>query len=203
MDGLKAHLLAGTMASDTRFDPVILDIGRAVAGLFDAATNRELAYQVDAEILFTGDRSHYVLPRYPVASIKSVQMRFYDSQPWQDITGQPLRTNPSSGLVHFGGVLGTEALQVRMVWTGGYWFNTSDGEDGPEVKPEGATELPMDLRGAFQIQCRTVWQSLDKLGTDILKTGSSSQFVSGSISSLDLAPMVKQVLNEYVRYQLS
>lgn len=207
LDRLKKHLLvAGTLAGETKWDQVITDIGQGVAALFDAGINRDLVYQEDCEILFTGDRSHYVLPRYPLVSVKSIQMRYYDAQPWADISGQPMRSNGKSGILYFGGELGSEALQVKIVWTGGYWFEQREpeGDDGyPSVIPAGATLLPSDLTAAFLLQCRAVWQAIDKSGADILTTGSSSQFVTGSLSGMDLLPMVKQVLNEYVRYQLS
>jgi hypothetical protein len=202
---LKNHLLPKTMATDDRFDQVITDIGLGVAGLFDTFLNRDLVYKEDDEVICSGDRPHFCLSRYPVVAIKSIAMRYFDSNPWQDITGQPMRTDARAGMVHFGGVLGTEALQVRIVWTGGYWYDQLDPDDEgyPGAAPTGAAVLPNELRSAFLLQCRAVWQAIDKLGADLTSTGSSSQFVTGSLSGLDLSPAVKQVLNEYIRYQLT
>jgi hypothetical protein len=202
LESLRKHLLASTMAGERGFDNVITDIGQGVAALIEAGINRDLGYLADAEILFTGDREHYVVPRYPLVSVKSVQMRYFDSQPWQDISGQPIRTNAKSGIVYFGGTLGTEALQVRMVWTGGYWWETLEPEEEgyPSVMPTGATALPNDLRAAFLLQCRAVWQLIDKLGTDLLKSESGA---AATLQSMTMIPMVKQMLNEYTRYQLS
>ena len=202
LDRLKKHLLANSLAGETKWDQVITDLGLAVAALFDATINRDLAYQVNSEITFTGDRGHYVLPRYPIVSIASIQMRYFDAEPWMDITGQPIRSNAATGIVYFGGVLGTEALQVKMVWTGGYWFETlePDDEGYPSAAPAGVAVLPNDLTGAFLFQCRAVWQLIDKTGADILTSGKESQT---SLQTMVLIPMVRQMLNEYTRYQLS
>jgi hypothetical protein len=204
LDRLKKHLLPSSLKGDTTWDQVIADIGLGVAALFVAALNRDLAYKEDDEIIITGDRGHYCLPRYPLVSIKSVGMRYYDANPWQDITGQPLRTDAKAGMIHFGGVLGTEALQVKIIWTGGYFYEQLEPEDEgyPSQAPAGVAVMPDDLIGAFLLQCRAVWQLVDKSGADMLKSDGGQNSVA-TLQTMALIPIVKQMLNEYVRYQLS
>jgi len=200
LETLKRHLLAETLVRERKFDAAIAAIGLSVAGLFDAYTNRKLAYLAGAEIIFTGERSHFVLPRYPLVSVTSVESRTSDADAWQAATGEPSVTHPSSGIIRFSGVLGTELLQVRVIWTGGYWCDTQepDAED-PSVQPAGSTLLPDDLKGAFLLQCESIWGQRDKLGTGMLDKPSEK----GAIASLELAPLVKAMLQGYIRYQLS
>lgn len=201
LDVLKRHLLAGSLAGESRFDGVILAIGLGVAGLFDVFCNRKLAYLAGAEVVFTGDRSHYVLPRYPLVSVASVTTRFSDADAWDAATGEPWSTHPAAGVIRFAGVLGTELLQVRVVWTGGYWFETNEPEDAgfPALGPVGAVYLPDDLRAAFLLQCEAVWGARDRLGTGLL----SGEGTASGLGKLELLPMVKEMLRGHVRYQLS
>lgn len=205
LETLKRHLLADSLRDGREFDQVITSIGQSVAGLIDAFTNRKLGYLGAAEIVFTGDRRHYVLPRYPLVAVASVESRLSDADEWTKLDDEPWTTHAASGLIRFGGELGDELLQVKVKWAGGYWFETLEPDDDgwPSSAPVGATALPADIQGAWLMQCRAVWAAIDKLGGDILKTGSSSQFVSGSLAGLELIPMVKAMLQGHIRYQLS
>ena len=204
---LRRHLLAaGSMADERRFDEVLTDLGRGVAAEFDRRCNRRLAYLAGDTITITGNRAHFTLPRYPLVEVTKVETRASDADAWTEDTAQPYRTQAEAGMVFFGGELGGVETQVRLTWTGGYWFETLEpDEDGyPTSAPDpDAIALPADLLHAFLLHCRAVWQSLDKVGADLLRTGSSSQFVTGSIGSLDLSPVVSATLRHYTRYAMS
>jgi hypothetical protein len=209
---LKAHLLAGTMAAETQFDSALQMIGLGVRGVFEQVCNRRLGYQVDDTVVFSGDRPHYYLPRYPMSGVTKVEMRYFQTDSWTEITGQPISVNYETGLLHFGYFLGRWPLQVGATWSGGYWFDTlePDDEGYPASKPEvtdatalanGAqvASLPDELRAAFLWQCEAVWAARDKLGTGLVdKPGQQS-----GMGEIKLAPMVQQMLQEYIRYQLS
>ena len=212
LDRLKQHLLPGTMAGDTRFDAVLQDIGLGVAGLFDTHCNRHLAYQEHAQEIFRGNRSHWYMPSYPVVSFEKVELRFFAADKWTDISGQPLSVNEDSGMLSFGYTLGVDPMQVRVTWTGGYWFEqlepTGDvgyrNEEPALVAACTALDpakfaLPAAIRLAWLLQCREVWNKVDKLGTGLVDKP-DEQSLTGS---LELAPMVKETLRGFVRYQIS
>lgn len=196
---LKSYLLAEALRNDSSYDAAIAFIGKGVAAMFDRHCNRNFAYAVDDQIIFTGDRPHYYLPRFPInesASI-TVEMRYFLADAWSDISGQPLSWNPQTGLLHFGYTLGRQPLQVRTTYTGGYWFDTTENATGS--RPAGATALPDDLKLAWLTQCAEWWNKKDKLGLGIVNEA-DKQTKTGA---LDLSPAVQQILQGYVRYQLT
>jgi hypothetical protein len=202
LDALRKHLLPDSLVGETKFDSVLQVIGLGVAGLFESHCNRKLAYVADAEIQFSGNRRHYTLPRYPVAEIESIETKYFDSEDWTDITGStPYSLNPSNGIIDWGVDLGDPQLQVKITWTGGYWFSVLEPEDEgyPEAGPEGATVLPADLRSAFLLQCELIWAMRDKVGLGLtVAPGEQS-----GLGNLELSPMVRTMLRGHLRYQLS
>ena len=211
LDTLKKHLLAGSMAEETKFDTVIAMIGLGVAGLFDNFTNRKLAWEESSIVTYSGDRPHIYQPRYPIRQVRSVNMRYFQADTWCEITGQPITVNFESGLLHFGYTLGRFPLQVQTVWDGGYWFETAEPDDDgfPSAAPEGATGpnglparfflLPDVLRSAFLWQCEALWAARDKLGVGLVNKPSAES----GLAEAKLAPMVEMMLRPFVRYQLS
>ena len=200
LDTLRKHLLASSMSADPRFDAIIQAIGLGVAGLFEGFTNRRLAWSAQDQLVFSGERPFVILPRYPVVAIAAAETRFSDADEW--VAGDLVhQLDAASGVVRFLTAPGSELSQVRITWSGGYWFNTAEPDDDnfPDVRPAGATELPGDIRGAFLLQCEHVWAQRDKLGAGILDKPSER----GSQAELDLVPLVKQMLARHIRYALA
>ena len=207
---LRQFVLGNSLQSDTRFDNQLLAIGLGLAGVFDAHLNRKLAWQSGETIIFSGDRPDYYLPRAPLANVSKVEMRYFIADAWTDITGQPIAWNPETGLLSFGYTLGTMPLQVRTTWSGGYWFETLEPDDAayPSTIPAeiSAAEiesrkflLPDSLKMAWLLQCQQVWDARDKLGLGLAdKPGNQS-----ALDKLELSPLVKQMLQPWVRYQLT
>lgn len=211
LDSLKKHLLAQTLAGETRFDLVIKDIGLGVARRFDRFCNRTIAYFDHATEIFSGDRDHWYMSRYPFISIEKVELRFFAADNWTNISGQPVGINEETGLLHFNYTLGVRPMMVRVTWSGGYWYEQLEPDDAayPSSAPaavQAATSiepakfaLPDDLRLAWLMQCRHLWDSVDKLGTSLVdKPGQQS-----AMGALELVPDVKETLQRYVRYQTS
>lgn len=198
---LKAHLLAASMQAATDYDTKILAIGLGVAGLIDGHCNRKFAYEVDAQEICTGDRDHYYVERYPFTVISHVEMRYFMTDNWTDIDSQPIQINEKSGLVHFGYMVGRAPLQVRITYTGGFFFETKEPADGgyPTAAPDGAALLPDAVRLAWLIQCAEVWNKTDKLGAGIAQAP-DAQTKTGE---LELSPIVKTMLRPFIRYQLT
>jgi hypothetical protein len=211
LDTLKRHLLAGTMQDQTRFDQVITDIGQGVAALFDQYCNRTFTYAEHQTQIFRGNRAHWYMPGFPVVAFEIVELRFFAADSWTNISGQPLSINEESGLLSFGYTLGVDPIQVRVTWTGGYWFETAEPSDTtyPSAIPTLISScsalqpakfmLPADIRLAWLLQCREVWNKVDKLGLG-LADKPDAQSATGA---LELTPMVKQMLRSYVRYQMT
>jgi hypothetical protein len=204
LDTLRKHLLAGSLGAETKFDTVLKAIGLGVAGMFDKLCNRKLAYAEDAEVIFSGDRDHFVLPHYPVLSINSIESRYNDADAWEDSESALVNSDSASGLVRFYGPLGDHQLRVRVVYTGGYWFKTAEPDDEafPGELPVGATALPEDIAAAWLLQCEQIWQTKDRLGTGLVG-GDGGQFLNTRLSTLELLPIVKQMLQGHIRYQLT
>lgn len=199
LDTLKRHLLAGSMASQGAFDLQISTLGLGVAGLFDRFCNRELGYLADAEVVMSADRSHLVVPRYPLVEVASVSTKGWGETEWTAVDAEPQLFNATSGVVHFSGELGDCRSLVRVIYSGGYWWDSNEPQDGPGVCPEGATELPGDLRAAFLLQCESVWGQRDKLGSGLV----DKPAVTGALQGLEMLPLVKEMLRGFVRYQMS
>jgi hypothetical protein len=195
---LKAHLLAEALREDTAYDSQLLLIGLGTAAAFEGYCDRKFAWAEDDTFTCSADRTFVYLPRYPVTAITTVELK--TALTWETQTGLIQSWNDYTGHVYWGGEAGPDYAQLRFTFTGGYWFDTTADDSG--VMPDDATALPSDLKLAWVMQCRQAWQSVDKLGVDILKTGSSSQFVTGSLSNLDLIPDVKNILDGYRRFQM-
>lgn len=204
LDTLKKHLLANSMAGETRFDDVITDIGKGVATAFEKYCNRKFGREADATFICSADRDSVYLDRYPVEEISAVHFKTDQTTGWEEQTDFIVNQDDSIGFVFWGAPLAYHWSQIRFTFTGGFWFETLEPEDDgyPSTMPAAATILPADLKLAWLLQCRQVWTTLDKLGTGILTEGSQSQFVTGTLATLDLSPQVKQMINSRRRFQL-
>jgi hypothetical protein len=212
LDVLKRTLMAGTLAGETRFDLTLRMIGLGVRGAFEQICNRRLGYEVDDTVEFTGSRPHYYLPRFPVSGVTKVEMRYFQTDDWTVITGQPISVSYETGLVHFGYVLGRDPLRVRTTWSGGFWFETMEPDDDgyPSTKPEVTDPLalnnggvvavlPDELQAAFLWQCEALWAARDKLGMGLVDKPNEQS----AMGKIEIAPLVRTILNQYIRYQIS
>jgi len=208
LDTLKRHLLAGSLAGETRFDSVIKTVGLAVAGLIEGHTNRRLGYAAGDTIVFNALRRIFYLPRFPVCGVTSVVTRAETTATWLVESGQPTMVNYETGLVDFGSELGDENVQVRVLWTGGYWFETLEPDDSgyPSSKPthvdptwDAVAALPDALQGAWLLQCEYLWAARDKLGMGLVDAPGKQT----TLGDLKLSPLVEKMLMPYVRYQMT
>lgn len=198
---LKLHLLPGTMQSDTRFDSVLTDIGRGVAAAMDKFCNRKFARAADDTFEFPTARDFVILPRYPVQSVASVQLRYSVAEGWQTFAEAVINRDDSAGIVYFGYHLGSRWTQGRITFTGGFWFEDKEPADGgyPTTQPNSSTALPADLRLAWLLQCAHVWDSKDRLGVGLTEKPKEQS----ALITLELAPQVKQMLSGFIRYAIS
>lgn len=198
---LKGQLLAEALRVDTAYDDALQTIGAGVAGQFEKFCNRKFARVENDTATCSADRDHFYLPRYPFEEITEVAKQSDAATGFVILESAIQNTDAQTGLVFFNSRQGLWWETLRFTYTGGYWFDTSEDESG--AMPDGATALPGDLQLAWVLQCRVCWQAIDKIGQDITKTGSSSQFVTGTLAGLSLNDQVKDILNAYRRFQIT
>jgi hypothetical protein len=212
---LKANILPQTMIQGTHmpataYDAKLMAIGLMIASMFDQYCNRGFTWTVNATDIFTGDRPQWYVKYYPIATnndanqspqITSVNMRYFLTDNWTNIVGEPLQVDATKGKIHFGYTLGRAPLQVQAIYNGGFWFQTAEptDENYPTAQPAGSVALPNDIFGAWILQVSEVWAKIDKLGSGI--TGKPD--LMSNLGALDLVPMVKQMLRQYIRYQMT
>jgi hypothetical protein len=201
---LKRQLLAADLVSGDDWDAKIEAIGKGVAGLLQRHCNRLFERVAGAQDFFTADRRSWVAARFPVESISAVDQQ--DTVLTGYVTLGAVNSvvvtwDAPSGLVEFGDVLGNYTSLVRLTYTGGYWFDTT--EDGSGVQPVGSTLVPDDLKLAWHLQCKKVWEVYDPIGRGLAKTGNEGQLLGLSLAGLELLPQARELLQPHLRFQIT
>lgn len=196
---LKRRLLPATMLTQTTYDATITQIGRGVAGSFDAFCNRHFERVAGAVDQFSADRIHWVLRRFPVETITTVETRDDIAAGWiVQTTNDVIETNDlEAGIIKFGNTQGTDLSEVRVTYTGGYWFDDSEAETGS--LPAGATAVPYDVKEAWFLQCAHVWDTRDKLGVSLI----SDPNIKSKLGVLEMIPEVMDILRARIRFQIT
>lgn len=193
---LRSRLLPADLGEDAEWDADISAIGLGVAGIFDAITGRELRRNTAARFECPADVDSVVLKSYPVESITSVMLAS-GTGPSADVSSAVLGLQKASGIVDFGGVLGSHVDRLEIVSSGGFWCDASD--DVP--MPSGATPMPGALLEAFFLQCRAM---ADAQGTFRQKgagnfSDKDKREPSLRMDTLDVIPSVKRTLQLFMR----
>jgi hypothetical protein len=203
LDALKKHLLAPALVATDKYDTALLAVGLGVAAAIENYCTRKFTRATGTEII-GADRLEFLLPRYPVESLSKIELKLTEAQGWQELVVNDVITTIDlpSGIVHFAGRndVGPHSAQVRFTYTGGYFWNTAEPSEAgyPSALPEGANALPLDLRLAWLMQCENIWTKKDKLGTGIASKP-DEQFDG---SEIKLSPIVKDMIGQFVRYNL-
>lgn len=195
---LKRRLLPSTLTSATTYDTAITAIGRGVAGLFDTHCNRKFARLAGAVDQFSADRMSWVLARFPLESVTGISTRDDINSTWVSYEPTELIVNQDepSGLLQFGTILGSHLSQVRVTYTGGYWYDTAETED--TSLPSGATRVPYAIKEAWYLQCEAVWAAREKIGGNLAKAGGDS-----ALATMEIIPVVKLMIEAHRRFQLT
>ena len=201
---LKRRLLPADKLTSTTWDTLVTLIGKGVAAAFDRHCNRKFERDTAAVDTFTADRAHWLLNRFPVESIASITQQDdltagYVSLGAVASVAQNWQAN--TGIIQFGGIMGTHLSQVRVTYSGGYWFETSEAEN--TTQPAGSTLLPEDVREAWMLQAKHAWSSLDKLGLDLARNPSDATSATPPMEAIKLLTGVKEMLAPHLRYQIT
>jgi hypothetical protein len=206
---LKTQLLAPALVAATDFDARITALGLGVAAAMENYCNRKFTRQADDQYIASADRAEFTLPRYPLESVSLIELKTSEADGWQTFDKAPWAIVQTfdlpSGLVRLPNDAGKYFAQVRFTYTGGFWWEQKEPADNgyPTTQPAGSNALPNDLQLAFYLQCKSTWESFDKIGDKISEVGSGSQFVTGTLANLQLVPVVKQMLGQFIRWQIT
>lgn len=204
--GLKKHLLATSQQSGTAYDTPITDLGLGIAAMIERYCGRQFLRIVADTAILAADQIQFLLPRFPLESISAIDLKVSESAGWvaQTVNDFIKTIGLAEGIVYLpeGADPGDYSTQVRFTYTGGYFWNILEPTDNsyPTALPAGATALPADLKLAWLLQCRAVWNSFDKLGVNVAAPDDGS--VGRALAELELSPQVKLMLNQFRRDQM-
>lgn len=207
---LKTHLLAPALVASTDFDSRVLQIGLGTAGLMAEFCNRKFDRVTGAQDIFPADYVNFQMNRWPLESLDTIELKLTEKSGWvaQTILDFVLTIDLQKATVILpeNRDAGPYYAQLRFTYTGGFFWETLEPADMgyPTAVPNGATVLPDALRLAWLLQCKRIWESIDKIGDKISEVGpgeKGGRFELG-IGGLELAPQVKQILGNYVRAAL-
>lgn len=197
LTNLKRELLLASDAAGTDYDASVTALGLGVASMFEAYCDRKFFRVVDDVFECSADRYSVVVPRYPIEAINSVEMRDSIASGWEEQPDMPDNYLPEAGLVQFGAPPGVWPATLRITYTGGYWWDTT--EDSSGTKPAGATAIPSALVSAWHLQCKFFWDRRSM--EDRAKAGFSDKDAARFIAPDDeLLSSVKTLLAAFRRY---
>ena len=199
---LKAQLLAPSLRLGTSHDAALLAIGRGVAGQFGGYCNRVFPRAEGVKEILAADAIQFCLERYPVEAVTTVELKLTETEGWVAQTNFIRNIDNRAGIVFAvaNADVGPYYAQVRFTYTGGYWWDTSDEGETPQSLPTGATPVPDELVLAWHLQCRAAWAAVDKLGVNVTTNDAAA---AQTLSTLALLPEVKEILGDFVRYQMT
>lgn len=197
LTSLKAQILAASLRARTDWDTQLFALGLGVAGAIEGSLGRRLARLPGDTHTVPGNQDVISLPRYPLEAVSAVAYRERVTDDWSDATSSLFTWNAASGLVYLEGQLTTATGQIRVTYTGGYWWDDTENNSGS--LPAGATALPAALLTAWHTQVEAMWRAKDKLGLKIkeeAETGSPAQ------NTIELLPSVLTAIAPFRRLAL-
>jgi len=197
---LKAFVLhTEGLIQGTDFDTALSIIGSGVAASFDKYCNRIFKRGSGVTETIGANRDFYYVKRFPIESVTAFEILSDDTDGWQSLTVADAINNTinETGRLYFGFEHGTWYEQLRITYTGGYWYDET--EDASDSLPSGATQVPDDLKMAWYVQSQHLFNSRDNLGIRIAKDAEPNT----ALSSYDLVPEVKAILDDYIRYAMT
>src|ERR1700722_8483829 len=115
---LKGQLLAASLRADTNYDTVISGIGLGVAGQFDVYCNRQFQRVENEQDVFSGDRRHWYLSRFPVEAISLCEKQDSVQDGWVTLPDLIQAQQLEPGYVMFISVQGYYWSRLRITYTG-------------------------------------------------------------------------------------
>jgi len=194
---------------DTMYDSVLSIIAKGIAGRFETYCNRKFGRVADDEVIFSANRSTYVVPRYPLENVSAMELRPTINDNWQDVLDTLIQIEEKSGLLYFGGAIGGDSMVLlRCTYTGGYWYETLEPLDAdgiatvgyPSAMPDGAAPVPDDLKDAWLKQCLHEFELKDRLLPEGLANEASKSKTNWRLDQMVLMPEVENAIAQYRRF---
>ncbi len=195
LNDLKRELLPTAVRGDTQWDQPLQTVGKGVAAQFENFCNRKFSRVVADTYEFMANTSTVIVPRFPIEQVTLVEERDDLVVGWYTLDGTILfNMREAAGFLDFGMRLGPHLSQIRVTYTGGFWYDISEDYSGE--KPEAAAEVPADLKAAWILQCQHVIERRDLLRSAAIKSTEQPQVVA----TIEILPINKETLKQYIRY---
>ena len=196
---LKRFLLSTSIVAETAHDEAITALGKGVAGLIDRHCNRTFKRGADITEDFRGGTDLVLLARYPVEAITGVGLKSAGESTFTAQSSTVDTVALDSGVLLLTGAIGSERDQLRVTYTGGYWYDNTD--DGSGTMPAEAALLPADVKMVWLNECQHVWEAADRLGIAHVPQGESA-LLNTRLGILELSTVSKSILEPYRRLML-
>lgn len=198
---VKQHVLGSSLATSTEFDTVLATLAKGVAAQFEKFCNRKFPRLAGDTFICPANRDFVTVLRYPIESISALAQKSSEADGFVTlgaVNSVLSGIQNAAGIVQFGTQLGSHLEQVRITYTGGYFYETLEPTDGgyPTSQPSGSTALPEDIRLAWLLQLGEVWNKRDKLGLGI----SGKPDDQAGLATLKLIPAVEEMLRPHRRF---
>ena len=201
---LKAHVLGASASTSTQFDTVLTALGLGLAAHIANLLQRDLGRVTGDRVTIPADRVHLLLPRYPVESVTKIELKHNEADGWVEQTINDFVTtiDTDNGIIFLPDSAdpGRYSSLIRVTYTGGYWWEEAEPTDVgyPTTQPTGSTALPKDISTAWLLTCQDVWAKRDKLGLSLVDAPDAQ----AKVGQLQISPMVKAMLADYIRTDL-
>jgi hypothetical protein len=152
---LKKRLLLASDTAGSAYDDAVAALGLSMAGYFESECDRKFARAAGVTYECGAEKRFAVVDRYPIESVTKLELRNTTTEGWVEQASVPVNFNRNAGVVTFTLLPATAGDVVRLTYTGGFWWDTS--EDNSGTKPSGAEELPQALILAWVQACKFLW----------------------------------------------
>lgn len=146
---LRSRLMPEEASGESEWDAAVAALGKSVAAKFDRHCNRGFARVVNQIDKFSARAAAWVLTRFPVEAIATVELVDPDGAA-EAIAEGDWWVDEKPGLLETETIAGTARQKIRITYTGGYWLDPRDGT----AMPADATPLPDDVLEAWVLQCQ-------------------------------------------------
>lgn len=191
---LKSLILPPQLRERTEWDDALAALGRGVVAQFQNVCNRTFARMASAIYIRDAACLTVSLSRYPLESVTSISLRLATESLFtlQD-SSVIANTDLDAGLIHLAQPLGGTRDQIKIIYTGGYWWNVS--EDESDTQPDNSNTVPDDLISAWSQQVQHLVEVTQLLKAQSAQSGKDAPKTEG----LKLLPGVTDILQRHIR----
>lgn len=192
---LRQELMPPELRTNDKFDALFARLGIGVLAEIEAFLNRQLVRAVSAEIIVSANREFICVPRYPIEGTPTVTVKEAGASSYSSVTID--NVIPDAGMILLGSHPGSDRGLVKVVWTGGYWVDTSANGDG--TLPTGAAMVPDALRHAWITQCAHEAEMRRIIGGEMAVQTESGAAVRLGPDKIKLLSLVEATLRPWQR----